>query len=310
MTDSRGSSFTPRQDSSLRGRGRPRGVPSELVDSNDLAYTGRAIGAGRQAALVRRWGWWYQAEWRLASMKAYWTTVVGYAGLTPLLYVVAMGVGLGTLVDGASGGIGGVPYLTFVAPGLLVSTVVMSAGNEFMWPVMDGFKWGKLYFARGTSPATPGQVAAGELVAVGIRMAAEATLFWLVLVLLGATDPAWSWLMIPIATLGGMALGAPIMAFSATREDEGFEFSMIQRFVLMPMFLFAGTFYPLETMPAYLQWIGWISPMWHGTQLSRAVSFGLPLGGAEVALHVGFLVALLAVGATLAVRNFRRRLTR
>jgi lipooligosaccharide transport system permease protein len=230
--------------------------------------------------------------------------------ITPVLYVIAMGIGLGTLVDAASGGVSGVPYLTFVAPGLLVSTVVMAAANEFMFPVMDGFKWGRHYYARSATAASAGQVALGELVAVALRMLAEAALFWAVLVGLGATDPTWSWLMIPIAALAGMAFGAPILAFAATLEDEGFEFSMIQRFVVMPMFLFAGTFYPLESMPVYLQWIGWISPMWHGTQLARFVSFGLPLPGWQVAGHVLFLLAGLAVGTWLGVRNFIARLAR
>ena len=283
---------------------------TDLVDSNALAYSGRALTAGAQASRVRRLGWWYQAEWRLIGMRAYWTSILGSALLTPVLYVIAMGIGLGALIDASSGGVDGVPYLTFVAPGLLVATVVMSAANETMFPVMDGFRWSKLYFSRATTAASPTQVALGELLAVAIRMTAEAAVFWVVLVVLGAANPTTSWLMVPITALAGAAFGAPLMAYSATLEEDGYQFSMVQRFIVMPMFLFAGTFYPLETMPAYLQWIGWISPMWHGTQLSRAVSFGLPLGGAEVALHVGFLVALLAVGATLAVRNFRRRLTR
>ncbi|MCC6495252.1 MAG: ABC transporter permease [Propionibacteriaceae bacterium] len=243
-------------------------------------------------------------------MRAYWTSVVGTAAITPLLYVIAMGVGLGRLVDDSAGGVDGVPYLTFVAPGLLVSTVVMSAVNELTFPVMAGFKWGRLYYARGATAASALQVATGELVAVGIRFAMEAALFWVILVMFGATDPTWSWLMIPVATLAGLAFGAPVMAYAATIEDEGFQFAMIQRFIVMPMFLFAGTFYPLASMPIYLQWIGWISPMWHGTQLARALSFGLELPGWQVALHLAFLLALLAAGALLAVRNFVARLGR
>jgi lipooligosaccharide transport system permease protein len=280
------------------------------TDTNALAYSGRALSAAQQAAKARRWGWWYQAEWRLFSMKAYWSSVLGWAVLTPVLYVVAMGMGLGGLVDATSGGIGGVPYLTFVAPGLLVSAVVMSVGNEMMFPVMSGFKWQELYFARAATAGSAAQVALGELVAVALRAAAEAALFWVVLVALGATGVGWSWLMIPIATLAGMALGSPIAAFAATRKDEGFEFSFLQRFVLTPMFLFAGTFYPLESMPIYLQWIGWISPMWHGTQLARAVSYGLPLSPLEVVLHLIFLAALLAVGSWMVMRNFTARLNR
>ncbi|MBN9104574.1 MAG: ABC transporter permease [Propionibacteriaceae bacterium] len=304
MTDPRNPSTRPGSDPA----GGSAGV--DLADSNTLAYSGRALPASIQASRVRSLGWWYQAEWRLIGMRAYWTSILGSALLTPILYVIAMGIGLGTLVDKASGGVDGVPYLTFVAPGLLVATVVMSAANETMFPVMDGFKWGKLYFARATTAASPTQVALGELLAVAIRMAAEAAVFWLVLVLLGAVNPTTSVLMIPVTALAGVAFGAPLMAYSATVEQEGYQFSMVQRFIVMPMFLFAGTFYPLSAMPGYLQWIGWISPMWHGTQLARAVSFGLPLAGWEVAVHLAFLGALAALGAWLAVRNFTRRLQR
>ncbi|MGC3954991.1 MAG: hypothetical protein QM804_12245 [Propionicimonas sp.] len=100
--------------------------------------------------------------------------LVGSSLLTPILYLIAMGIGLGTLVDAGSGGVAGVPYLTFVAPGLLVSTVVMSAGSEATFPVMDGFKWSKLYFARAATAASPLQVAVGEVVAIGIRFLVEA----------------------------------------------------------------------------------------------------------------------------------------
>jgi lipooligosaccharide transport system permease protein len=268
------------------------------------------LDAATQAASVRRWGWWYQAEWRLRSMKAYWSSIVGTALLTPLLYVLAMGIGLGSLVDANAGGIDGVAYLTFVAPGLLVSTVVMSGTAELSYPVMAGFKWGRHYYARATTAASPQQVALGELLAVFIRLLAEALVFYAVLVAMGAVQPGWSVVMVPVAGLAGMAFGAPLGAYAATIENEGPEFPLIQRFVVMPMFLFAGTFFPLASMPVYLQWVGWISPMWHGTQLARAVGYGMPLSGADVLVHLGFLVALTTIGVWLALRSFVERLGR
>jgi len=280
------------------------------MDTNALAYSGRALDAATQAALVRRWGWWYQAEWRLRSMSAYWTSIIGTALLTPLLYVVAMGVGLGSLVDAGAGGIGGVPYLTFVAPGLLVSTVVMSGTLEMSYPVMAGFKWQRLYYARATTAASPQQVALGELLAVFLRLLAEALVFYVVLVGMGAVGFGWSLLMVPVGGLAGMAFAAPLGAYAATIESDGPEFPLIQRFVVMPMFLFAGTFFPLASMPSYLQWIGWISPMWHGTQLARALSFGMPLSPGEAVAHLAFLVGLTGLGVWLTLRSFARRLGR
>lgn len=282
---------------------------TDFVDTNALAYSGRALSSARQAQRTRRWGWWYQAEWRLISMKAYWTSAVGSSLLTPILYLVAMGVGLGTLVDAGSGGVAGVPYLTFVAPGLLVSTVVMSAGSEATFPVMDGFKWSKLYFARAATAASPLQVAVGEVVAIGIRFLVEAAIFWLILVVAGVVGLG-SWPMIAVATVAAMALATPLMAYAATLENEGYQFSMVQRFVIAPMFLFAGTFFPLESMPIYLQWIGWISPMWHGTQLARLLGFGLPVSGWMVVVHLVVLLGLTLGGTALASRTFTRRLAR
>ncbi|MCW5953398.1 MAG: ABC transporter permease [Propionibacteriaceae bacterium] len=282
---------------------------TDFVDTNALAYSGRALNAAQQAHRARRWGWWYQAEWRLISMKAYWTSAVGSSLLTPVLYLIAMGVGLGTLVDAGSGGVAGVPYLTFVAPGLLVSTVVMSAGSEMTFPVMDGFKWSKLYFARAATAASPLQVAVGEVVAVGIRFLFEALVFWLILVIAGVVGLG-SWPIIPVAALAGMALGTPLMAYAATLENEGFQFSLVQRFVIAPMFLFAGTFFPLESMPIYLQWIGWISPMWHGTQVARLLAFGLDVPGWMVAIHLAVLAAFTIGGTVAASRFFLRRLAK
>lgn len=282
---------------------------TDLIDSNALACSGRALPADLQARNVRRWGWWYQAEWRLRNMRAYWSAMLGASVLTPLVYVLAMGLGLGTLVDASAGGVDGMPYLTFVGPGLLISTVVMSAVEEMTYPVMEGFKWRKLYWARATSPGSATQVALGELTAVTIRLLAQGLAFWLVLLAFGVAGPG-SWPMVVVGALAGMAFGAPVMAFAATREDEGNSFSLIQRFVVMPMFLFAGTFFPLDSMPWYLQWIGWISPMWHGNQVARVFAYGLPLPAWQIAGHVAFLAVLCAAGAALGVRTFVRRLGR
>ena len=258
----------------------------------------------------RRPGWWLYAERRVYAMKSYWTSVVGFGLLTPVLYLISLGMGLGSLVDATSGGIGGVGYLQFVAPGLLVSSVVMESTQELTFPVMAGFKWQRTYFGVQATPITPTQIATGEALAVGLRMLAQALIFWLVLVVFGATHSSTSALMVPIAALAAMAFGTPLMAYSATLENEGAQFAFIQRFIVMPMFLFAGTFYPLESMPVSLQWIGWISPMWHGTQLARAVGFGLPVPGWLIAVHLGFLLVCLVGGLLAAVRTFERRLTR
>ena len=103
---------------------------------------------------------------------------------------------------------------------------------------------------------------------------------------------------------------ACLLAFAATQTDEGFQFTLVQRFIVIPMFLFAGTFFPLSVMPVYLQWIGWISPMWHGTQLARVVGFGMANPVWLTALHVLVLLVATLAGIWAAARQFTRRLTR
>lgn len=283
---------------------------STEVDTNRLAYSGTAPAHAQMAARARRFGVWYYAETVLRGMRAYFWPILGYAVGQPLLYMVAMGIGLGTLVSGGVGTVDGVDYLTFVAPALLVSTVVMSVSAEMTYPVMAGFKWQRLYYAPAATAVGPGQIALGHLLAVVIRFVVQSVIFWAVMAAFGAVQTGWatSLLVVPVGVLTATAFGAPLQAYAATIQDEGFQFAFIQRFVVMPMFLFAGTFFPLSVMPAYLQWIGWISPVWHGTQLARLASYGAEVPPAMVAVHLAFLVGLTVLGMVLAVRVYTRRL--
>jgi lipooligosaccharide transport system permease protein len=269
-----------------------------------------AVDHARLAQHARRWGWVAYARYRVRAMRAYWQSMVGNGVILPILYLLAMGLGLGTLVDRHAGGVASVDYLVFVAPALLVSSLVMECTGEFTYAVMGNFEWHRIYFGVAATPVSPGQIAVGELAAVAGRLAAQGTAFYLILLVSGSTAAPWSWLMIPIGVLAALSFGAPLMAFSATREHDDASFAVVQRVIVMPMFLFAGTFFPLESLPLGLQWIGWASPMWHGTQLARAVSFGLPLSGWQVVAHLGFLVLLAGVGTRLAIAQYRRRLSR
>lgn len=292
----------------MTDRTAPRVDASSGVDTNRLAYSGRAPSHLVMAARARRLGTWYYAETVLRGMRAYLVPVLFYAVGQPVLYMVAMGIGLGTLVSRGVGDVDGVDYLTFVAPALLVSTVVMSVSGEMTYPVMGGFKWFRLYHGPVASAVSPAQIALGHHLAVVIRFAVQSAIFWVVMLLFGAAPSGWSWLVVPVGVLTATAFGAPLQAYAATLQDEGFQFAFIQRFVVMPMFLFAGTFFPLSQMPGYLHWIAWISPVWHGTQLARLASYGADVPPAMVALHVAFLLALTVLGLSLAVRAYTRRL--
>ncbi|WP_232547196.1 ABC transporter permease [Propioniciclava soli] len=257
------------------------------------------------AARTRRWGWLQYAGYRQVAETPFLATWLAVAFGNPVLYLAAMGLGLGAIVQGD---VDGVSYLTFVAPGLLAATVATTGAQFGTWPIFGGFKWQKNYLAGYSTPLEPGQMALGETTAIGVRLVLQAVIFWLMAALFGAWPSASALLAIPAVTLAGLAMFTPLMAYSATVENEGLQFNFIQRLVVMPMFLFAGTFFPLSVMPAYLQWVGWISPMWHGTQLARMASYGMANPPWLTAVHVLYPLALILAGQWWAGRTFAKRL--
>lgn len=261
------------------------------------------------AARVRRWGAFYYAEKVLRAMRSYVWTIVLYSLGQPAAYLFAMGVGLATLVDANStNAFGGVSYIVFIAPALLVSAAVMTASGEFTYPVMDGFKWRRVYYGPHATPITPQQIAAGHIMAIAVRFAVQSVLYLLVMMLFGATPSAWSWVLVPIAILTGLSFGVPLLAYAASvREDKG-QFPMVMRFIVTPLFLFSGTFFPLDNLPLGVRWIGWISPIWHGTELGRGVSYGYQEPLWLIAVHLVFLLVLVIGGWHLAKKQFVRRL--
>lgn len=261
------------------------------------------------AARARRWGAFFYAEQVLRVMKGYGWTIVMYGVGQPVAYLFAMGVGLATLVEAnGAGEFGGVSYLTFIAPALLISSAVMTAANEFTFPVMDGFKWRRVYYGPHASPLTPEQIAGGQIIAVTVRFLLQSAIYFAVVALFGASPGAWGWVSILIATLAGLSFGLPLMAYAATIKEDRGQFAMVMRFIVMPLFLFSGTFFPLDTLPLSVRWIGWISPIWHGTELGRVVTYGYEEEPWLTIVHVLFLLGLAVAGWVLTKRQFAKRM--
>ena len=269
----------------------------------------RAHSPETAAARARRWGAFYYAEQVLRVMKGYGWSIIMYSVGHPVAYLFAMGVGLATLVDAqGAGAFGGVGYVTFVAPALLVSAAVMTAANEFTFPVMDGFKWRRTYYGPHASPLTPKQIAAGHIMAVTLRLLLQSAVYFAAVVLFGAAPGGWGWATIVVATVAGLSFGLPLMAYSASITEDKGQFALVMRFIVTPLFLFSGTFFPLETLPIFLRWIGWISPLWHGTELGRVLTYGYDEPVWLSAIHILYLGALALLGWVLARRMYERRL--
>lgn len=263
------------------------------------------------ASRARTFGSWYYAEHVLRSMNSYrWTLLASSVG-TPVMYLFAMGVGLATLVDRtAAGAFGGVGYLAFLAPALLASATIMTAATEFTYPVMDGFKWRRVYYGPHASPLSTDQIVNGHIIAITARLTATTIIYFLIVAAFGASPSASGAAAIPVAVLSGLAFGLPLMAYSAGVEEDKGQFALVMRFVVTPLFLFSGTFFPLDTLPVFLRWIGWISPLWHGTELGRALTYGYDVPAWLAVVHVLFLVVLAAFGWRRARTVYARRLGR
>ncbi|WP_180536949.1 ABC transporter permease [Micrococcus luteus] len=266
--------------------------------------------AAESAERVKRRGALYFAEHQLRNMRRYGAVLLVGALGEPVLYLLAMGLGLAQLMGGGmpQDALGGVSYVAFIAPALLASGALMTASVEFSYPVMGGFQWQRTYYAAQATPLSPAQIALGHLVAVSLRFVFQAAVFLLVMLAFGVVSSPWAWVQVLTATLGGLAVGAPIMAFAASLKEDKGQFATLQRLVVMPLFLFSATFYPLEALPVWLRWIGWLSPQWHAAQLGRMLSYGMAEPAWLTVVHVAFLLALALGGAWLAVRIYTRRL--
>ncbi|WP_373461945.1 ABC transporter permease [Arthrobacter sp. V4I6] len=273
------------------------------------ATPARAHSPAVSAARARKWGAFYYAEQVLRVMKGYGWSIVLYGVGQPVAYLFAMGVGLATLVDtNSTAAFGGVSYLAFIAPALLISAAVMTAASEFSFPVMDGFKWRRVYYGPHASPLTPGQIAGGQIIAVTLRLVLQSAIYFGVVALFGAAPSGWGWVSIVVATLAGLSFGLPLMAYAASITEDKGQFAMVMRLIVMPLFLFSGTFFPLDTLPLAVRWIGWISPIWHGTELGRVFSYGYQEIPLLTLAHVLFLLGLAVLGWILCKRQFVRRM--
>lgn len=257
----------------------------------------------------RKYGSWYVAEHRIRAMRAYLQTIIATSFGNPLIYLFAMGIGLATIVDQGSGASElGVSYLAFIAPALIATAAVQVAAEEFTYPLMMGFKWNPIFYAMNAAPISGNQIVNGLVISVFFRMFPTVLIYFLVTVPFGAILSWWGVFIVAAATLTGFAVGFAIMPYTASITEDKGQMAMIQRFGILPMFLFSGTFFPLETLPWYLQPIGWISPLWHGTQLGRVASYGMEEPAFLTVIHIAYLAVICFVGWRWTQRIVTRRL--
>jgi lipooligosaccharide transport system permease protein len=250
---------------------------------------------------VREFRYW------LTNYRRTWRGSIYTSFLSPVLYLGAMGLGLGKLVDAhGTARLGGVSYLAFLAPGLLAAAAMQSGIEESTYPVLGSVKWRGTYYAAAASPLRPADIFHGHLLFTIMRLAMNSAIFLVVMAAFGAITSPWVLAAVPVAVLTGLAFAAPVEAWAITVSKDT-SFALVFRFGMIPLFLFSGTFFPVTQLPVWIRPLAYVTPLWHGVALCRSLSLGTATLGGALA-HVGYLTALAAVSIVVGNRTYRRRL--
>ena len=229
----------------------------------------------------------WQRNWLV--YRRLWHRSLAFGFLQPVLFLTAMGVGVGTLISTQDqSAFGGVPYLHWLGPGLMAAMAMQTATFESTYPIMNKIMWGRNYEAMLSTPLGTRHLVLGELFWVAFRIGSLATVFLVVLFIFGIPRTPTAVLSIPVAMLVGVAFSSNLFAFTATQKND-VGFSAIFRFVINPLFLFSGTFFPLSQLPDQIEWIAWLTPLFHGVELIRGLILGT-LNWAVAPIHLAYLL--------------------
>lgn len=247
-------------------------------------------------------------EHHLTVYRRTWKGSMFVSFVSPILFLAAMGIGLGSLIArGPMRTVEGVSYLTFLAPGLLAAAAMQTAFVETTYPILAKIQWLRTYDGMLATPLRVRDLLGGEVGWLVFRFATAASIFFLVMLIFGTVHSGAALLAVPIAILNGLAFGAPILAFTATqRKDKNIP--SIGRFVITPLFLLGGVFFPIQQLPQLIQAIAWLTPLTHAVKLARSLAIGGVNGSAAIDLAV--LLAYATLGIIAASMTLQRRLVR
>lgn len=242
----------------------------------------------------------YSKTWRGSAFSTF---------LNPLLFLVAMGLGVGQLVDeGAGTATLEIPYIVFVAPGLLAAAAMQNGAGDSSWPVMAGMKWAKHYDVALNTPLHTRDLVLGHFGWVTIRLAGTSLVFVIIMSLFGAIEFGRGFIAVFPAVLTGLAFAGPLTAYAAQLENDT-GLSSVFRFVITPLYLFSGTFFPIERLPDWMEPLAYVTPLWHGVELTRSIALGAGPAWPWLS-HVAVLMVFLTVGFFLALGYFPKRLVK
>jgi len=251
----------------------------------------RQIYAGRPHTVVLR------ALYALKT-SAWFVVVSGF--FEPVFYLLAFGLGLGTLVGEVTGPLGKpVGYAAFIAPALLATSAMNGAIYDSTWNVFFKMRFARLYEGMIATSLGTLDIALGEIIYALLRGLVYALAFMAVIVTLGLVPSLWGILAVPAALL--IAFGFSACGMALTSYMTTFQQMDWISFFLLPMFLFSATFYPITVYPEYIQGIIKAFPLWHGIELIRGLTLGQFDG--SILWHVLYFAAMIAVGLIATTRR-------
>ena len=251
---------------------------------------------------------WRQRDYWLTVYKRTWRGSVVSSFVTPLLYVLAMGVLLGGFIEADPAELdGATTYLAFVAPGLVAAQTMQLAVGETTYPVMSMVKWQKTAFGMTATPLGARDVINGHLGFITFRVALTSAVFLAVLAPFGVFASVGGAVgAFLVQLLIGLAFATPVYGLSAGLKDES-AYALVFRLGVIPMFLFSGAFFPISNLSPPMEMIARLTPLWHGVDLTRMLMLGT-FDASQALVHVVVLASLAAVGYWWACRRLERRL--
>jgi lipooligosaccharide transport system permease protein len=251
-----------------------------------------ALYAGNARAVMYR-------GWR-ATRSTNWLVML--SGLfEPIFYLLSLGIGLGALVGTVTVDGREVPYAAYIAPALLAVAAMNGAIYDSTWNVFFKIRFARLYEGMLATSLGPLDVALGEISLALLRGGLYAGGFMLVMQVLGLTLSWWAVLAIPAVLL--IAFGFASIGMAVTSYLKSFQQMDWINFVMLPMFLFSATFYPLSVYPEPIQWLIQALPLWHGVELVRGLTTGAI--GAAMLIHVGYYVVMIVFGMFFTTKRLR-----
>jgi lipooligosaccharide transport system permease protein len=220
------------------------------------------------------------------------------------MFLSAMGLGLGSMVN-AGRSFGGVDYLAFFATGILASSAMQSGVFSATYPILSKIMWQRNYEAMLASPLSVRDIVLGEIGWGAVTLAQLSIPFFAVMAVMGIFDSWTAVFAIPVVILVGLSCAGPVFAYTATLQtDEAY--TWIFRFIVTPLFLLSGTFFPIKELPLWGQVVAQATPLFHGVELVRQLTiYDLEI---SALWHLAYLVALFAISLRFAIRNLERRL--